>query len=194
MDIRELDRRALALTGEMVGHVTADQLTLPTPCPDWTLYGLLRHLVSQNEGFAAAARGEGEALPVWRSGDLGDNPHAAYQASAELVSDAFTADDALDRPFALPEVIEGITFPGRVAISFHLVDYVVHAWDVAATIGAPWEPDEDLTAAALRVAEIVPADGRGPGAAFERATVVPDGVPARHRLLGLLGRDPSWKA
>jgi uncharacterized protein (TIGR03086 family) len=193
MDIRELDRRALVLAGEIVAQVRTDQLTLPTPCVDWTLHGLLRHLVSQNEGFAAAASGGGEALSVWRNGDLGGDPHAAYEASAALVNDAFAADGVLDRGFAIPEVIEGVTFPGRVAISFHLLDYVVHAWDVAATIGVRWEPDEDLAAAALRVADKVPADGRGPGAAFEQRLAVPDGAPAHHRLLGLLGRTPSWR-
>ncbi|MGO4425582.1 maleylpyruvate isomerase N-terminal domain-containing protein, partial [Streptomyces sp. MCAF7] len=62
LDIQELDRRSLALLGDVVAQVKDDQLRLPTPCPDWTLHGLIRHLVSQNEGFAAAARGAGEAL------------------------------------------------------------------------------------------------------------------------------------
>ncbi|MEU5614327.1 TIGR03086 family metal-binding protein [Streptomyces sparsogenes] len=192
LDIQELDRRALALTGGIVAQVKDDQLPLPTPCPDWTLHGLLRHLVSQNEGFAAAARGAGGPLSVWRGGDLGGDPRAAYEASAALVGEAFAEAGVLERPFALPEVRDGGSFPGRVAIGFHVLDYAVHAWDVAATIGVPWEPGEELTAAALLIAERVPDEGRGPGAAFEQRVPSPDDAPPHHRLLGLLGRDPRW--
>ncbi|MGO4747503.1 TIGR03086 family metal-binding protein [Streptomyces sp. 2MCAF27] len=165
LDIQELDRRSLALLGDVVAQVKDDQLRLPTPCPDWTLHGLIRHLVSQNEGFAA---------------------------SAALVNDAFAQDGVLDRGFALPEVRNGGAFPAPLAISFHFVDCVVHAWDVAATIGVPWEPGEELTAAALRVAEQVPDQGRGPGAAFEQRVPSPADATPHHRLLGLLGRVPSW--
>jgi uncharacterized protein (TIGR03086 family) len=192
LDVQVLDRRSLALLGGVVAQLKDDQLRLPTPCPDWTLHGLIRHLVSQNEGFAASARGAGETLSAWRGGDLGDDARAAFEASAALVNDAFAEDGVLARPFALPEVRSGGAFPGSVAISFHFVDCVVHAWDVAATIGVPWEPDDELTAAALRVAEQVPDEGRGPGAAFERRVPPPADAPPHDRLLGLLGRAPSW--
>ncbi|MGW0600162.1 TIGR03086 family metal-binding protein [Streptomyces sp. NPDC002776] len=192
MDIRLLDRQALLLTGELVSQVKADHLRLATPCADWTLCGLVRHLVSQNEGFAASARGAGETWAVWCDGDLGDDPAGAYEASMDEVSAAFAEDDALERPFALPEIGEGFTVPGRTAIGFHLLDCVVHAWDVAVTIGAPWEPSAELTTAALRVAALVPDEGRGAGAAFRRRIAVADDASQGDRLLALVGRDPSW--
>ncbi|MGW3950452.1 TIGR03086 family metal-binding protein [Streptomyces sp. NPDC004752] len=192
MDSRRLDREALSLTGEAVSQVKTAQLRLATPCADWTLYGLVRHLVSQNKGFAASARGAGEPWAVWRDGDLGDDPAAAYEASAGEVTAAFAEDDVLERRFALPELGEGFTVPGRVAIGFHLLDYVAHAWDVAVTIGASWEPSTELTAAALHVAALVPDEGRGPQGAFRRRIALPDDAPPADRLLALLGRDPSW--
>ncbi|MGW3292234.1 TIGR03086 family metal-binding protein, partial [Streptomyces sp. NPDC001002] len=185
MDIRRLDRQALSLTGELVSQVKTDHLRLATPCPDWTLYGLLRHLVCQNEGFAASARGAGEPWAVWRDGDLGDDPAGAYEASAEEVTAAFAELDVLERRFALPEVGEGFVVPGRLALGFHLLDYVVHAWDIAVTIGAPWEPAAELTAAALDIATLVPDEGRGPGAAFRRRLPVPDDAEQGDRLLAL---------
>ncbi|MFJ4788461.1 TIGR03086 family metal-binding protein [Streptomyces sp. NPDC088794] len=192
MDIRGLDRQALLLAGELVSQLKTDQLRLATPCPDWTLYGLLRHLVCQNEGFAASARGAGEPWAVWRDGDLGDDPAGAYEASVEEVTAAFAELDVLERRFALPEVGEGFAVPGRLALGFHLLDYVVHAWDIAVTIGAPWEPAAELTAAALDIAALVPDEGRGAGAAFRRRLPVPDDAEQGDRLLALLGRDPSW--
>ncbi|CAM5608854.1 hypothetical protein SPURM210S_04521 [Streptomyces purpurascens] len=69
---------------------------------------------------------------------------------------------------------------------------MVHAWDIAVTIGAPWEPADELITAALRVASLVPEEGRGAGAAFRRRIAVPDDAPPGDRLLALLGRDSSW--
>ena len=49
--------------------------------------------------------------------------------------------------FALPEFGPGATFPGALAIGFHFVDYVVHGWDVARAIDAPFELPADVVAA-----------------------------------------------
>jgi hypothetical protein len=67
----------------------------------------------------------------------------------------------------LPEITPR-PIPGRFAIGFHLVDYVVHGWDVARTLGIAYELPPDVLAAALPIAEAVPAgDARlAPGAAF----------------------------
>ncbi|MFJ5265018.1 TIGR03086 family metal-binding protein [Streptomyces sp. NPDC088387] len=192
MDIRRLDREALLLAGDAVSLVKTDHLRWATPCADWTLYGLLRHLVSQNKGFAASARDAGTPWAVWHDGDLGDDPAGAYAASVGKVVAAFADDEVLERRFALPEVGEGFAVPGRTAIGFHLLDYVVHAWDVAVTIGVPWQPDAELTTAALRVAALVPDEGRGAGTAFRRRIAVRDDAPPADQLLALVGRDPSW--
>ncbi|MFG2810811.1 TIGR03086 family metal-binding protein [Streptomyces massasporeus] len=162
------------------------------PGLDWTPYGLLRHLVSQNQGFAASARGAGEAWVVWHDGDLADDPAGAYEASADDVTAAFAEDGVLERRFALPEVGEGFTVPGQVAIGFHLLDHVVHAWDVAVAIGERWEPAGELADAALRVAARVPDEGRGAGAAFRRRLALDDDAAPGDRLLAPLDRDPSW--
>ncbi|MFI0368234.1 TIGR03086 family metal-binding protein [Actinomadura sp. 1N219] len=191
-DFRPLDRRASELYLSTVAQVKPDALTLPTPCPDWTLHGLLRHQVSQDEGFAAASRGDGARLSAWRGGDLGDDPHAASRTSADLVTRAF-ADLALDAELVLPEIRDGGAFPAALAISFHFVDLVVHAWDVAATVNVPWEPAEDLVTASLKVAAIVPDDGRAPGEAFAPKLDSPPDAPPKDRLLTLLGRSPSWR-
>lgn len=195
-DFRELDRRAAGLYLTAVSRVKPADLTLATPCPDWTLHGLLRHQVSQDEGFAAAARGEGDDLRFWRNGALGDDPRAAARASLDLVTSAFAGQGVLDRAFRLPEVRQGADIPARLAISFHFVDLVVHAWDVAVTLGVPWEPDDGLLEASLAVAGVVPTDDttRGPGLSFDRALPVPDDAPAGDRLLMLLGRSPAWRA
>jgi hypothetical protein len=58
MDIRVLDQRALKITEAIVSRVDVGLLDRPSPCAEWTLGQLLAHMVGQNYGFAAAARGE----------------------------------------------------------------------------------------------------------------------------------------
>src|SRR3954465_13538948 len=97
MDIRDLDRRAGAVLGEVVMQVRTEQLWFPTPCPDWTVRGLLRHVVSENEGLAAAALNGSASIHTWNGGRLADNPAGAYRRSNVRVADAFAHGGAPDR-------------------------------------------------------------------------------------------------
>lgn len=191
MDIRDWDRRAGAVLGELVMQVRPEQLWFPTPCPDWTVRGLLRHIVSENEGFAAAAINGSAPPSAWTSGRLGDHPAGAYRRSNVRVADAFADGGALDR---LMEVREYGSFPRRVALTFHHLDCVVHAWDLARAIDLPYDPPADLVDQALLLARRIPDTdaNRGPGAAFERSVKVPGDASPLDQLLALLGRDPAW--
>ena len=143
IDIVALDAQAVGASMDLVAQLTTRDLARPTPCADWTLHGLLRHMIAQHHGFAAAAGGDGD-LAQWQVRTLGEDPAAAYRAAAERVLAAFAADGVLDREFSLPEIARGLMFPARRAISFHFVDYVVHSWDVARTLGASLDFDPAL--------------------------------------------------
>ena len=159
MDIRDLDRRAGAVLGEVVMQVRPEHLWFPTPCPDWTVRGLLRHIVSENEGFAAAATDGSAPVQVWTGGRLGDNPAGAYRRSNVRVAEAFADGGALDRPM---EVREFGTFPRRVALTFRQLDCVVHAWDLARAIDAPYDPPQDMVEMALDARSPDPGQRRQP--------------------------------
>src|SRR5690606_13803666 len=73
----------------------------------------------------------------------------------EEVVAAFAAGGVLQRPFPLPE-LRAEPFPAEQAISFHLIDYVVHSWDVARTLGLEVGFDDDVLAAAETAAADVP--------------------------------------
>ena len=81
------------------------------------------------------------------------------------------------------------------AISFHLLDYVVHAWDVARALGVPVDFEPAVLAAALAVAKIVPAGQArlAPGAAFGPVVPWRAGHPLEE-ILALAGRSPAWPA
>jgi uncharacterized protein (TIGR03086 family) len=190
--IAELDAVAVRATVAVVAKVSADDLGRPTPCADWDLAALLAHMAGQHYGFAAAAAGLGADVAVWRPVALGDDFVRGYASAADSVVNAFGADGVLDRPFALPEISSAQPFPGRVAIGFHFIDYVVHGWDVATSIGVRWELPDDVVAAALPIARAVPggAAREVAGAAFAPALPVAGGVPPMDEILALLGRDP----
>jgi uncharacterized protein (TIGR03086 family) len=193
-DIRELDRSAVLASIAVVSRVTAADLRRATPCSDWTLGGLLAHMVAQHDGFAAAAAGHGADPAVWRAPPIGNDPASAYTRAAHRVLAAFAADAVLTREFALPEISSAQTFPGAQAISFHFIDYVVHAWDIARSLGIDHSLDPELARPALRVAQAVPDGERRlvADAAFRPGLPAPGNAEPLDQILTLLGRSPSW--
>ena len=192
-EIVALDAQAVRTSVELVSRARGRDMTAPTPCPDWTLHGLISHMTAQHYGFAAAAVGDGD-LARWRTRRLSGDPVADYRAAADTVLYAFAADGVLDRQFPLPEFAGSPVFPARQAISFHFVDYVVHSWDVAKTLGLEAEFPTDVLEAALRVALDVPdGDNRlAPGAAFAPSLAVGGGSPL-DLIVAILGRSPDWR-
>ena len=193
-DIRELDRRAVLASIDVVSLATADDLGRATPCAGWTLGDLLAHMTVQHHGFAAAAAGGGADPAVWEVRPLAADPISAYAGAADTVLAAFAAEGMLERRFSLPEISTRLTFSGARAIGFHCVDYVVHGWDVARSLRVRYEPDPDLVAAALRIARAVP-DGPErlePGAAFRPGVAAPEGTTALDLVVSALGRSPNW--
>ena len=190
----DLDRRAVEVSAGIAARITPRQLTCPTPCAGWNLGDLLSHMIAQHYGFAAAAEGSGADASVWQVHPVGAEPSSAYAAATHRVIAAFAADDVLQRSFWLPEIRGGISLRARTAIGFHLVDYVVHGWDVAAALGVPADYPPDVVAAALAIAEQVPDDASrlAGGAAFQPARPVPVGETPMRRMLLLLGRSPAW--
>jgi uncharacterized protein (TIGR03086 family) len=188
-----LDGLAVRASVALVARARPADMTRPTPCADWTLHGLITHMAAQHYGFAAAAAGDADPAR-WRPRRLGGDPVADYRTSAETVLAAFAAGDVLGRQFPLPEIAAGALFPARQAVSFHFVDYVVHSWDVAKSLGLEARFPPEALDAALRVAQAVPGGDYRlvPGAAFAPAVTCPDGSPL-DQVVALLGRSPDWK-
>jgi uncharacterized protein (TIGR03086 family) len=192
-DVVALDALAVRASAGLVAQVSPADLARPTPCADWTLHGLITHMAAQHYGFAAAAAGDADPAR-WRPRRLGGDPVADYRESAETVLAAFAADGVLDRQFPLPEFAAGALFPARQAVSFHFVDYIVHSWDVAKSLGLEARFAPDVLDAALQVAQAVP-DGEyrlAPGAAFAPVVTWPDGSPL-DQVVALLGHSPGWQ-
>jgi uncharacterized protein (TIGR03086 family) len=194
-DIVALDARVVRATIDVMAQVGPADLGRPTPCTDWTLGELLAHMTAQHDGWAAAAAGDGGDLSRWQPGPPAADPAQEYAAAAGRVLAAFGADGVLDREFALAELSPLLRFPAAEAISFHFIDYLVHGWDVARSLGLdPPEYEPDLLAAALPVAQAVP-DGelRKQGVVpFAPGISVAGVLSVMDQIVAMLGRSPSW--
>lgn len=183
---------------DIVNTVTRADLDRPTPCERWTLFDLLAHMTVQHRGFAAAARGLGADLRAWDVDTVTDAVTAdhvrAYADAAHDVIDAFAADGTPEAQFELPEFGENAVFPGEMAMGFHYVDYVVHGWDVASSLGVPYTLPADVVAGVLPLALAVPdGDFRAvEGAPFDRAIEPAGDDDDFGRILRHLGRRPDW--
>jgi uncharacterized protein (TIGR03086 family) len=189
-DLLALHRAAVRTSVEIVSRVSADDLGKPTPCSEWTVAGLLAHLTAQHRGFAAAARGKGGDLVAWEV-LTSSRPVADYADAAEDVLAAFAEPEVPQREFELPEF--GARFPAMQAVGFHLIDYVVHGWDVARSLGLDYRLAPELAEPALRIAKMVPdGDNRlEPEAPFGPALATDDEDPL-NQILATLGRSPKW--
>ncbi|WP_380277855.1 TIGR03086 family metal-binding protein [Kitasatospora purpeofusca] len=200
MSLLELHTRSLELAATVVDAVQPEQLVLPTPCGDWSLRRLLEHTVGQHRGFAAAAGGAGPDLALWHDVPVHGDPAGAFRHSAARLTAAFAVAAPRSAPLWLPEIRDGGPFPFDRAVGFHLLDTLVHAWDVAVALGSPArlvaavEEDPALAGTLLAVAGAVPAGpaDRAPGRAFAAVRAADAAAGPFGRALALLGRDPAW--
>jgi uncharacterized protein (TIGR03086 family) len=185
-ELLAFDRAAVEHSITLIDPVTPADLSRPTPCTGWDLAGLIAHMTAQHRGFAAAAAGRGADPAPWKALPSAD-PVADYRQAAQEALTAFAA--AGDAVFTMPEIAPR-TVPATMAVGFHLVDYLVHSWDVAVARGVPFAPEPDLVAAALPIALAVPDDEQrlSPGFPFRPSVPVPDDASPFDRVLAALGR------
>jgi len=184
-DLRAQHRLAVEQAGEFVRRVQPGHLARPTPCGDWTLADLLAHMVGQHFGFGAAARHGDAPVEAYapRPFDL-----AVWDESVADLLAAFAAADPAGQ--AVLREIAPAALPMAFVFSAQLLDTVVHTWDVAQSLGEPYEPSAELAETVAAIARAVPDDARRtrPNAAF--APALASTGSAWERTLAQLGRQP----
>src|SRR3984893_5017952 len=192
-EIRFFRRAAVLASVDIVNNVTPKDLHRATPCDGWDLSHLLAHMTAQHRGFAAAARGDGANPARWDTATVADavaiDPAGTYSSATADRLGIVADDDVLAAPFALPEFGQGAAFPGTQAIGFHFVDYVVHGWDVARAINAPFRLPTHVIPAALPLVFAVPdGDFRAtPGSLFAPAIAAGEPTSDHDRATAHLG-------
>jgi uncharacterized protein (TIGR03086 family) len=186
MDLKQLDRLALASTAAFVKEVTHDDLDRPTPCEGWDVRALLDHVVGGNHLYADAVHGSVD----WSTRDDGwvaDDPHGAFERSADQLTEALAPLDLTTSTIHLPFGV----LPAGQAVAIHFVDQLTHGWDLAVATGQDPALDADLAQAALAIVASYPASSWGEGGFFARQVPVDPSAPAHVRLVAMLGREPD---
>lgn len=156
----------------------------PTPCTDWTVHDVVRHVIDSEREFL-----DRHQLPVAGSTPDAD-PERAWNAHAEAVLAALSADGVADRGF---DGYFGPTTIGDTMANFYGWDLAVHAWDVARATGQD-SPIDDAEARELAAgAEGWGAALYGKGVCGPALTVAADASEV-DKLLAMVGRDPHWTA
>ena len=179
----------LADLAEVVAAVGDDQLRRPTPCAEFDVGELRRHILGWLTTFAAGyADPQGQAPAGIDDYQTPADPAAEARAAADRLTTAIGAG-AAERPLSLGES----AMPGELALGMILWEYQMHGWDLARAIGQPWSPPEAAAEESLAFAPMMLTDDyQGEGKMFGPRVEVPEDAPAFDRLLGLSGRDPAW--
>jgi uncharacterized protein (TIGR03086 family) len=172
--------------------VREEHMAGPTPCPDYTVRGMLGHLLGLTVAFRDAARK-----------DLGGTTDSAPAAAVvpalgagwreELAKVLDELSDAWRDPAAWTGMTRagGVDLPGAVAAAVAADELVIHGWDLARATGQDYTPDP----AALQVSHgflLASVDDPSRGAIFGPIVPVPSGAPLLDRAVGLSGREPGW--
>ncbi len=174
--LAQLDQLMPAL-GALVSTITPDDLDKQTPCTDFTVRGVLEHMVGGAAAFAAGYRGDEP-----RDFDTADIMPEWERAMTEL-AEAITAPGALDQKIAAPFGI----VPGDMFARFVALDGLVHGWDISRATGKPYGPSDELVAAVDEFAHGT-LDPLRDGQTFAAATSAPAGSDALTRLAAYTGR------
>jgi uncharacterized protein (TIGR03086 family) len=182
--------RALSQMTTVLEQVHTDSLDAPTPCRDWNVRELLRHVVRQNlRNFTASARG---GTPDWSATppELGDNWVEDYRQGAHTLLEIWRAAD-LDQQVPVPS---GAQAPLRSRADHQITELCVHAWDLTRATHQSVSLDEGIADHALTWSrQMLQPQFRGEGKAFGEETPVPADAPAYEQLAGWFGRDPYWQ-
>ena len=185
VDLPEVHARALAGARRAVSGIEEGQWSEPSVCEGWTVRELVNHVVSGNWWADELASGKTiEEVGDRLDGDvLGDDPLAAYDASADAAAAAFRAPGAMDAPCA----VSYGPVPGSVYCGHRFLDVLIHGWDVARSTGQDATLDPELVEACFEVIGPQLDMLAASGAFGTRQETGPD-ADRQTELLAVLGR------
>jgi uncharacterized protein (TIGR03086 family) len=183
-DLRTAVHAAQQWVADLLEGVRPDQLLGPTPCVDFDVEALVRHLFGVADRLVVMGAGRpAESAPA-SVAVLPDDVVGSYRARVEHGRQAWADPAALDR---LVEAPFG-RVPGRVVLGVYLAENLTHAWDLARATDQDPEADPALVAPAYAVMRrVLPADGRD-GFPFDAAVEPAAEAGPTERLARWMGR------
>jgi uncharacterized protein (TIGR03086 family) len=181
-------RTAAEHFSELVAAIPDDRWDSATPCVEWDVRALVRHVAEEMLWVAPLFSGETiESVGDRFEGDiLGDDPKAAWVAAVGPAIEAIEAPGAMD---AVCQLSMGPT-PGREYAGQLIVDLTVHGWDLARAAGLDETIDPELVEACLKTIEPWKPMLASMGDYFAPPVEPADDADSATVLLNTLGRRP----
>lgn len=158
-----------------------------SPCTDWHAKDVLEHVIGFHDVLLLGPLGFKPDRPA-------NDPQQRWEVTISSLREALSEREVLTRTVAVPGL--GQHAPAHVQLH-HLLpalsqDVFVHAWDLAKAVGA--NDRLDLAACELYLSQL-PTDAAALSASgmFAQPLFVHADSDVQSRLLGRLGRDPSWQ-
>jgi uncharacterized protein (TIGR03086 family) len=184
----ELVRNAVHHAEPIVARCTADHLGGPTPCPALDVGHLASHLIGGLAGFADVA--VGKEMRFDYDPDLSTkDARVEFRTAADRMLESFDSS-ALEKTYKMPWGDS----TGRQLVGFELIEVLTHGWDLARALGIDSTIPEDLANAALESAQLWVDDSTRVPVLFGPEVSVPPTATVTDRLVGFLGRDPTWSS
>ena len=187
---------AVQRLSRVVHGVRDDQLTAPTPCPDYTVGDLLDHVHGLASAFTMAARKQslpgGDQAPSGDASRLPDDWRTAIAVRLDALAEAWHDEAAWEGT----ATVAGVTMPGPALAAVAVDEVVVHGWDLAVATDQRLEVDETSLAVAAGFVEALsgPEQAQVRAGIFGPVVPVPEDASPLDRLLGGTGRDPAWRS
>jgi uncharacterized protein (TIGR03086 family) len=188
--------RGLELLGWAISYAlastrlaTPQRLPGPTPCADWDLGLLLRHVSDSvgvlHEAITTGCVGSGPAAE-----DDEPDPDVVsglYRRAGRLLAACAPAAPAV--PAAHLVTIGDQELPAKMAVAAGAIEITVHGWDISVACGSRRPVPPDLATLLLPIAPLFIAPGSRAGL-FADPVPVPGRACPGDQLVAFLGRQP----
>ncbi len=180
------DERHRRIAGDFTDRVQrVTDWGVPAPVAGWTARDIVEHLVTWLPSFLSAG---GVGLPTGPA--VADDPVASWTYHADTVQALL---DDPERAAVLFSHERVGSMPVAEAIDrFYTADILMHTWDLARASGQDVTLEPEFCAALLAGMEPMEEAMRSSGQYGPKVEVPADADP-QTRMIGFIGRDPSWR-
>jgi uncharacterized protein (TIGR03086 family) len=171
---------SLAVLQQVLHPLAGDDKTKQTPCSEYTVKDLTRHLLNSIVAIGGAV---GADLTVAEDTD---------SIERLVIGVARPALDAWHKHGLEGEVtLGGGSMPARVAVGVLSIEFLVHGWDYARAVGHDIDAPNSLSEYVLGLAQQIIKEPQRTVAGFDDPVDVPEDADALTRLVAFTGRNPA---